>query len=90
MKLSRILGANMTLLFSLLYMINKTRGIKAAGCFYIFFVLESDFFSFLKQIIQTLPANGSCGYLYRSFLLSRLLTVGYSSNTINRIWGRIE
>ena len=59
MSKSRILGADMTLLFSLCFLINKTRGIKATGRFYKFFILNRVFFSFLGQIIHTLQAYGS-------------------------------
>jgi len=87
--MSRILGADMTLLLSLRFLINKTRGIKAAGRFYKSFILNHGFFSFLGQIIHTLHVIGVCGYLYRSFLLSRFLTVGYCSIQINGLGGRI-
>jgi len=90
MRKSRILGADMTLLLSLRFLINKTRGIKAAGrFFYKSFILNRVFFSFLVQIIHALQAIGVCGYLYRSFLLSRFLTVGYCSIPINDLGGRI-
>lgn len=90
MRKSRILGADMTLLLSLCFLMNKTRGIKATGRFYKFFILNRVFFSFLGQIIHTLQAIGVCGYLYRSCLLRRFFTVGYCSISINRLGGRIE
>lgn len=89
MVMSRILGADMILLLSLRFLLNKTRGIKAAGRFYKSFILSRVIFSFLGQIIHTLQAIEVCGYLYRSFLLSRFLTVGYCSITINGLGGRI-
>lgn len=47
MMMSRILGVVMTLLFSLPFLINKTRGNKAFSCFYRFSILDCIFSSFL-------------------------------------------
>jgi len=90
MVMSRILGADMTLLLSFRFLLNKTRGIKAAGRFYKSLILNRVFFSFLGQIIHTIRTIRVCGYLYRSFLVSRFHTVGYCSIQINRLGGNIE
>ena len=45
--MSRILGVVMTLLFSLPFLMNKTRGNKAVSCFYRFSILDYIFSSFL-------------------------------------------
>jgi len=82
--ISRILGADMTLLFSLWFLINQTWGIKAAGRYCKSFILNRAFLSFLGQIIRL------SGYLNRSFFLSRLLARGYCSIPIDRLGGRIE
>ena len=90
MSKSRILGADMTLLLSLRFLIKKMRGIKAAGRFYKSFILNRVFLGFLGQIIHTIRTVGACGYLFRSCLLRRFLIVGYCSISINRLGGRIE
>ena len=87
MRKSRILGADMTLLLSLCFLMNKTMGIKAAGRFYKYFIINRVFFSILWQIIHTLRM---CGYLYLSCLLRRFITVGNCSIPINGLGGRIE
>jgi hypothetical protein len=89
MVMSRILGTDMTLLLSLCFLLTKTRGIKAVSRFYKFFIVDGGFFSFLVQIIHTIRTIRVCGYLYRSFLLSRFLAVGYCSIQINGLGGRI-
>ena len=90
MRKSRILGADMTLLLSLCFLINKTMGIKAAGRFYKYFIINHVFLSILGQIFHTIRIIRVCGYLYRSCLLRRFITVGNCSIPINGLGGRIE
>ncbi len=87
MTLSRILGADMSLLFSFRFLINETRGIKAAGPFYKIFIDNCVFLVFWWQVITTLRTVGVCGYLHQSCLLRRFLTLGYCSITINGLGG---
>lgn len=89
MKMSRKLGTDMTLLFFLRFLINKTRGIKAFGRFRIF-ILNWSFLSFLGEIIFALVTIGVCGYLYRSCLLRRFLALGYCSIPINGLGGEFN
>ena len=88
--MSRILGTNMTLLFFLRFLINHKKGVKAAGRFYKFFILNRVFFSFLGRIIHILLAIDICGYLYYSCLLRRFPTLSYCKIQMNGLRGRIE
>ena len=90
MKLSRILGADMTLLFSLRFLINQTRGIKAAGRFCKYFILNCAIFSLFGQIIRIIQTTKVCGYLYRRHLLRRFFAVDYCLSSISGLRGRIE
>ena len=84
--MSRILGVDMTLLYSLWFSISKTGGKKTIGRFYRFFILNL----FLGGIIRTNQLTGVCGYLYRSCLLRRFLTLGYCSIPINGLGGELN
>jgi hypothetical protein len=90
MMMSRILGVVMTLLFSLPFLINKTRGNKAVSCFYRFSIIDCIFSSFLGEIIHTHHVIGVCVYLYRSCLLRRFLTLGYCSIPMNGLGGEFN
>ena len=90
MKMSRKIGAVMTLLCSLRFLINETRGIKATGRFYRFFILNFAFLRFLGGIITSLPVIGVCGDLYQSYLLRRFLTLGYCLIPINGFGGELN
>ena len=87
MMIARILGADMTLLFSLRFLINKSKGEKAVNRFYMFFILNCVFLRFLGEIIHTYKINRVCDYLYRSCLLRRFLTLSYCSIPINVLGG---
>ena len=90
MSKSRILGADMTLLLSLRFLIKKMRGVKAAGRFYKSCILNRVFLSFLGQIIHTIRTVGAGGNLFRGCLRRRFLIVGYCSVSINSLGGAIE
>jgi hypothetical protein len=89
MMIARILGANMALFFYLRFLISTSQGKKAFSRFNFnrFFILKCIFLSFLGEIIHTHNIDGVCGYLYRSYLLQRFLTLGYCSFPINRLGG---
>ena len=89
MKLSRILGTDMTLLSSLRFIIDQTRGIKTISRFYKVFDVNCDFLSFLGENNPYSPVNRRFR-LYRSFLLRRFLTIGCCSIPINITWGGIK
>ena len=90
MVLSRILGADMSLLFSLQFLNNKASRIKAAGHFNKFFDVICSFLSFHRHIISALQIIGMCGYLYWSCLLRRFITLGYCSIPQIRIGGELN
>jgi hypothetical protein len=90
MTLSRILGADMALLFSFRFLINETRAIKAAGLFYKFFIDNCVFLVFWGQVITTLRTVGVCGYLHQGCLLRRFPTLGYCSITMNGLGGELN
>lgn len=91
MMIARILGADMALLFFLWFLISTSQGKKAFSRFNRFFILKCIFLSFLGEIIHTRNidhnVDGVCGYLYRSCLLRRFLTLGYCSIPINQLGG---
>lgn len=68
MKLSRILGTGMILLFSLSFLLNKASRAKAAGHFDTVFVVSCSFLSFYRHIISTLRRIRVCNYLFLSNL----------------------
>ncbi len=88
--LSRILGADMSLMFSLWFLINKASRIKAAGHFNKFFVVSCSFLGFHRHIISTLQGIRVCDYLFLSCLLRRFLTLGYCSITMNGLGGELN
>jgi hypothetical protein len=90
MMMSRILGIDMTLLLSLRFLINNTRGKKAVSRFFRLFVLNFVLLSFLGEIIHAQQIIGVCGYLYRSCLLRRFLTLGYCSIPMNGLGGEFN
>jgi hypothetical protein len=73
MMMSRKLGADMTLLLSLRFLIIKTRCEKAVGRFYRFFFVTCVFFNFLGGLITRFSAIRVFGDLYQSYLLRRFL-----------------
>ena len=75
MVLSRILGAGMILLFPLRFLRNKASGIKAAGHFNRFFLVNCSFLGFHRHIILTLQGIRLCDYLFLSNLHLRFIIV---------------
>jgi len=90
MVLSRILGANMSLLFSLQFLINKASRVKAAGQFNKFFVVDCSFLGFHRYIISTLRGIRVCDYLFLSNLLLRFIIVDCRSIKLIRIGGELN
>lgn len=89
MIMARILGADMTLLFSLRFLINKSKGEKAVSRFYSFFILNCIFLRFLGGIIHAYQITVVW------FFISELFTtaISYTCVLLNpnkRIRGRIE
>jgi len=84
---SRILGAGMILLFPLRFLINKASGIKAAGHFHKFFVVNCMFSGFHRGIIFTLQVLRVCDYLFLSNLHLRFIIVGCRSIPLMSIGG---
>ena len=77
---SRILGAGMILLFPLRFLIkNKASGIKAAGHFNRFFVVNCPYLGFYRNIISALQRIRVCDYLFLSNLHLRFIIVGCRS-----------
>ncbi len=64
MMLSRILGADMSLLFSLRFLLNKAGRIKAAGHFNKFFIAGHPLLGFQRHIISTLQEIRVCDDLF--------------------------
>jgi hypothetical protein len=64
MKLSRIEGASMTLLFSLRFLINGANRVKTAGHFNKFFIVICSFLGFHRHIISTLQRIRVCDCLF--------------------------
>jgi hypothetical protein len=62
--LSRILGADMNLLFSLRFLINKASGVKAADHFKKLFIAVNSLLSFHWHIISTLQGIRVCDHLF--------------------------
>ena len=89
MELSRILGADMSLLFSLRFFINKASRVKAAGNFNKFFVVRCSFLGFHRHIISTLQGIRVWDYLLSSLLL-RFIIVGCRSIPLIRIGGELN
>jgi len=87
MVLSRILGAGMILLFPLRFLRNKASGIKAAGHFNRFFVVNCSFFGFHRRIIAAQQGIRLCDYLFLSNLHLRFIIVGYRSIPLISIGG---
>lgn len=90
MVLSRILGADMSLLFSLWFLINKASRVKAAGYFNKFFVVSCSFLGFHRHIISTLQGIRVCDYLFLSSLLLRFIIVGCRSISLISIGGELN
>ena len=90
MVLSRILGADMSLLFSLWFLINKTGRIKEAGHFNKIFIVSCSFLVFYRHIISTLQGIRVCDYLFLSCLLRRFPTLGCCSIPLIQDRRRIE
>jgi hypothetical protein len=85
--MARILGADMVLLFFLLFLIGTSQGKQAFSRFNRLFILKCIFLSLLGEIIHAFQINGTCGYLYRSYLLRRFFTLCYCSIPINVLGG---
>ena len=90
MVLSRILGADMSLLFSLRILINKAGRIKAAGHFNKFFFVSCSRLGFHRRIISTLQGIRVCDYLFLGSLLLRFIIIGCRSITLIRIGGELN
>ncbi len=90
MVLSRILGVDMSLLFSLRFLLNKASKVKAAGLFNRFFIVSCSLLGFHRHIISTLQGIRVCDYLFLSCLLRRFPTLGYCSIPLIQDRRRIE
>lgn len=90
MVLSRILGTDMSLLFSLRFLINKASRVKAAGFFNKFFVVSCSFLVFHRHIISTLQRIRVCDYLFLSSLLLRFIIAGCRPIPMINIGGELN
>ena len=88
--LSRILGDDMSLLFSLWFLKKWASRIKAAGHFNIFSVHCCSFLSFHKHIISTIQGIIVCDYLFLSCLRRRFLRINCCSIQMIRIGGELN
>ena len=87
MKLSRILGADMSLLFSLRFLLNKASGVKGADHFNKLFIVSGSFLGFNRHIISTLQGIRVCDYLFLSSLRMRFIIAGCRSIPMINIGG---
>lgn len=88
--LSRILGDDMSFLFSLRFLEKKASRIKAACYLNIFSVNSCSFLYFHRHIISTLQGIRVCDYLFLSFILRRFLALNCCSIQMISIGGGIE
>ena len=89
MMLIRILVAVMIFLF-LRFLIEKARGIKAAGYFNKFFVVICSLFGFHRQIISTLRSIRVYDYLFLSNLQKRFILLSCRSIPMIKYRRKIE
>jgi len=87
MVLSRILGTDMSLLFSLRFLLNKASGVKAGDHFNKLFIVSCPFLGFNRHKISTLQGIRVCDYLFLSSLRMRFIIAGCRSIPMISIGG---
>ena len=85
-----MLDTFMTLLFSLLFLVNKVNRIKAAGRIRDFFVVICKFFGLYRSSFSALQGGKLCGYLLWSCLQRQFITVVYHLSPIISIGGGLN